>query len=172
MAGNQADGQSGSESTVNVVIEEVNDVIVAWPELEPLLLGILEYHQPYDPRKLRLDWAQRWREYLAAGPGLFLLARNRDGLAVAFLNGRVSKDGGIFDEVSAYVDNAFVNAPERSRGICHAMLRHFEQWSRDQGATVVRLNVASGNELGRDFWMGAGFSISGLAMEKTLGTKK
>jgi GNAT superfamily N-acetyltransferase len=154
-------------------IEEVRDIDAAWPEIEPLLRGIVEYHEPYDRRGLRSDWAERWRDYLRTKTdGLFLVGRWQNGPGVAFLNGRIVRDSGIFDEVVGYIDDAFVAPEYRSRGAGRALLRHFEAWSRDAGADLIRLEVVAANELGMTFWIGSGFEVERHTMRKALTKEK
>jgi len=150
-------------------IEEVRDLNEAWAEIEPLLRGIVEYHEPLDGRSLRADWIKRWRDFLMTRPdGIFLLARPEGGRAVAFLDGSVIKDRGIFDEAAGYIDDAFVAADYRSSGVGSALLSHFEAWSRSAGATLIRLDVVAANELGRGFWSGSGFEVERYTMRKAL----
>jgi GNAT superfamily N-acetyltransferase len=149
-------------------IEEVRDMDAVWPEVEALVLGIIEYHQPIDPRPLRQDWSIRMRSYMEPGADALTLLARESGDTVAFLNGRVWRDHGIFDEVYAYIDNAFVRQDARGQGVGRALLARFESWSRRRGAANMRLNVSAANELGLTFWTRAGFRITDHAMAKSL----
>jgi GNAT superfamily N-acetyltransferase len=149
------------------VIEEVPDVVALWPELEPLVLGILDFHRPWDDRELRADWATPMREYMATH-GLTLVARNTSGNAIAFLNGTVGPEVGIYEGIVGHIDNAFVLEQERSRGIGMALVERFEAWCRSRGATEIGLDVADGNVVGLGFWRRSGFKVNLHAMRKKL----
>jgi GNAT superfamily N-acetyltransferase len=150
-------------------IEEVTDMDTAWPEVESLLSGIIEYHEPIDSRRPSENWPERWRGHLTGRQdGIFILARSEDGSAIAFMDGSVFRDPGIFDEVFGYIDDAFVRADHRANGVGSALLDRFEAWSRSQGATVIRLEVVAANELGMSFWTRAGFEVERHVMHKEL----
>ena len=150
-------------------IEEVRDLEAAWPELEPLLIGILEYHRAWDLRPLRTDWRTRWMTYFASrSDSIFLLAFRQDGRAVGFLNGSVVRDHGIFDQAFGDIDNAFVQEESCAKGVGTALLRNFETWCRGGGAAEVRLHVDAANQLGVQFWTKAGFQTYSFAMKKRL----
>jgi ribosomal protein S18 acetylase RimI-like enzyme len=161
------DKRADEQTSKRFVIEEVTDVDAAWPLIEPLLLGIVDYHKPWDQRPLRTDWASRARDYMASR-GLTLLAKNASGEPVGFMSGFVSRDFGIFEEVYAYMDNAYVRADDRNQGVGTAMLNRFESWCRAQGATELRLDVVAGNELGFGFWTRSGFDVRRYEMVKGL----
>ena len=147
------------------VIEQVEDLDAVWPEIEALLVGIIEYHRPWDARELRPDWSPRMREYMASGCTTFL-ARDAAGEAVGFIEGKVTHDYGIFVETVAHVDNAFVVESHRRQGVGAQLLQRFEDWSRDQGATDLALEFAHGNDLGLSFWRKSGFEPRQLVMGK------
>jgi GNAT superfamily N-acetyltransferase len=149
-------------------IEEVLDIEGLWPELEPLMLGIIEYHKPWDSRELRPDWAARMRKHLVVSSETVTLLARADGRAVGFLNGNVRLDYGIYDDAIAYIANAFVEDEARGSGIGSALVARFEEWSQHRGASDLMLNVAAGNQLGIEFWNKSGFTIWGHSMVKTL----
>lgn len=150
-----------------IQIEIVSDLHAAWPEIEPLALGIIKYHEQFRLQPLRDDWSPRLRDYMAAQTdGITLLSRDEQGTAVGFLNGRVQRNYGIFAEITSFVDNAFVIETARSRGVGQAMLAHFEQWARANGASEVTLHVVAANQLGHGFWARAGFEIEMHVMRK------
>jgi GNAT superfamily N-acetyltransferase len=139
----------------------------AWADLEPLIIGIFEYHQPWDQRVFRSDWAPIMREYMASRC-FTLLARDEAGAPLGFLSGTVGPEVGIFEGVVGHVDNAFVVQQSRGRGVGSALLHRFEAWCREHGAKELRLEVAHGNDLGLGFWQERGYAISMHAMRKTL----
>lgn len=141
------------------VIEEVRDLDAAWAELEPLMLGIIEYHRPWDPRTLVADWKQRIRAYMAVDGGNITLIARDAGEAVAFLNGSMAPDGGIFEEGFAFINNIFVRDGSRGSGAGTALVRRFEEWARERGAHELRLHVNAGNEPGRASWGAGGFEV-------------
>jgi aminoglycoside 6'-N-acetyltransferase I len=153
-------------------IEEVRDVRAVWPELERLMVGIIEYHRPWDARELRDDWAPRVREYLDRGPEIVtFLARNQAGRAVGFVSGYLQKDYGIFKEPFSFIDNVFVEEDNRGAGVGTALVERFEAWSKAQGATEVQLHVNAGNSLGQRFWDREGFRPSEYVMRKPVETQ-
>ena len=154
-------------SSDGFVIEEVANVVATWPDLEPLVLGILDFHRPWDARELRPDWATPMKEYMATH-GMTLVARNNAGAAIAFLHGTVGPEVGIYEGVFGHIDNAFVLEAERSHGVGKALVERFEQWCRSHGAAEIRLDVAEGNVVGLGFWRRSGFEISMQAMRKKL----
>ncbi len=141
----------------------------AWADLEPLAAGIIDYHRPWDQRPLRADWSERIRDWRAGLPeGFTLLARDEKGSPVAFLDGHIIRNYGIFEEVAAFIDNAFVVESARRGGAGTALLRRFEAWARQRGASEVQLHVSAGNALGKSFWGREGFTPYVYAMHKLL----
>jgi GNAT superfamily N-acetyltransferase len=140
-------------------IEEVRDIDAVWPEVEPLVLGIIEYHRPWDDRvpKLRADWADRMQEFMATSKDSVLFVARQKGKAVGFVHGHVTRDWGIFTQDEAFIHNAFVQEDARRLGVGTALLSRFEAWVREQGVEVVQLHVNAGNALGQQFWSKAGY---------------
>lgn len=148
------------------VIEEVTDLDAVWPEIETLVLGIAEYHQPWDTRTLRDDWAPIMRDYMRSC-GLTLLARDANGEAVGFLSGDIPT-GDIFREVIGHIDNVYLLERARRQGVGSALVSRFEAWCREQGASEVRLDVNLRNEPGLRFWARSGYTATMQAMSKPL----
>jgi len=163
MTDKRADGQTSKE----FVIGEVTDTDAVWPELEGLVLGIIEYHRPWDQRVLRADWATRMREYMASHC-FTLVARSESGAPLGFLSGTVGPDVGIFEGVVGHIDNAFVIESARRQGVGRALAERFEKRCRDEGARSIRLDVAAGNSMGFVFWAQASFVTSRFELEKRL----
>jgi ribosomal protein S18 acetylase RimI-like enzyme len=165
-ANEQTARETNEQAGKGFVIEEVTDLDAVWPELELLVLGIIEYHRPWDQRALKSGWAAIMRDYMARC--LTLVARNEAGKAVGFLSGTVGPDVGIFEGVVGHIDNAFVIESARRRGVGQALTEQFEARCREQGAGEVRLDVAEGNELGLGFWRRSGYEVTMHAMRKPL----
>jgi ribosomal protein S18 acetylase RimI-like enzyme len=161
--GKRADEQTGK----GFVIESVTDFDEAWPELEALVLGIVDYHRPWEAKTLRPKWAPIMREYME-NHCINLIARSDAGEALGFLSGTIRSDFGIFEGTIGHVDNAFVVESARGDGIGRQLYQHFEAMCSEQGVVEIRLDVAEGNHLGERFWQGSGFKTQMLVMSKTL----
>jgi GNAT superfamily N-acetyltransferase len=131
------------------------------------VLGIIEYHRPWDQRVLKDGWARLMKEYMSSH-GVTFIARSSLGEPLGFMSGFVSRSNGVFEEMFAYMDNAYVEAGARAQGVGTAMLKRFEEWSIDQGATDLRLDVVAGNEIGSAFWAKSGFQVRRFEMSKPL----
>jgi GNAT superfamily N-acetyltransferase len=160
----QADEQTGK----GFVVEEVTDLDAVWDELTGLFLALNEYHSPWISRKLRGDWEARWRDYIKPGPERLILLARQDGEAIAYLTTIVRHGFGLFDEVTALIDDAYVKEAYRRDGVGSLMLQRSEAWSRERGATELRLNVNPSNEIGLGFWRKAGFDYLSHVMRKPL----
>jgi ribosomal protein S18 acetylase RimI-like enzyme len=147
-------------------IEEVTDLDAVWPELELLVLGIIEYHRPWDQRVRKAGWAPIMREYMAGC--LTFVARDDSGRPIGFLSGTVGPEAGIFEGIAGHIDNAFVAADARGLGVGRALTQRFEAVCRAHGAAQVRLEVAVGNASGQAFWRRAGYEVTMEAMHKPL----
>ena len=159
--------KAGARTSSDFTIEEVSDLSVAWAELEPLVLGIVEYHRPWDQRRLRSNWADIMREYMAA-QCVTLLARSASGQPIGFLRGTVRADYGIFEGVEGHVDNAFVVGPMRGSGVGRSLYQQFEAICLARGTREVYLDVALDNEVGDSFWRTRGFMTAMRQMKKSL----
>jgi ribosomal protein S18 acetylase RimI-like enzyme len=160
-------GMQANEHSGAFTIEEVTDLDAAWPKIEPLVLGIIEYHRPWDARKLSPNWAGVMREYMQS-QCTTLLARNHDGEALGFLSGTIRADFGIFEGTLGHVDNIFVVEHVRRDGIGSALCERFEAICASRGCDEVRLDVAIGNEPGNGFWRRSGYEPATQAMHKSL----
>jgi GNAT superfamily N-acetyltransferase len=139
----------------------------AWPDLEPLLEGIMAYHRPWDPRTPIDGWTSRIFEFMEK-EGVTFLARDASGKVIGFLNGLLRKDQGVFLEPFAFVSNAFVEEDVRSLGVGTALLLRFEAWATADGAQDIRLNVNAANDLGLSFWRKNGFQTFEYILRKPL----
>jgi GNAT superfamily N-acetyltransferase len=107
------------------------------------------------------------REFMASR-GVTFVARNSSGEAIGMVNGDVTSDFGIFDEVVGHINNAFVVEDGRRGGVGTGLVDAFEAWCRLHGATEVRLEVVSGNQIGAGFWHKAGYAVTLHEMHKPL----
>jgi GNAT superfamily N-acetyltransferase len=155
------------QAATQFFIQQVTDLEQKWSEIEPLVLGQIEYHRAWDSRRLRDDWSTRMREFMA-NRGVTLLARNSTGRAIGFINGEVARDFAIFEEATGHISNAFVVDEERRHGVGVALLARFEDWCLEQGADEIRLEVAHGNDVGLNFWQKSGYAVSMHEMRKSL----
>ena len=158
---------------MELTIETVTDLDGAWPELEPLLYELHDYHRPLVGVELLDDWAQRQRALIAASiealgdAALVLIARN-EADAIAFTNAHISRNEAIFEEQFAAIDNMCVTANARREGVGSQLLAAVESWSRARGVPELRLGVAAANEAGVAFWRARGFDEHMLRMAKAL----
>jgi GNAT superfamily N-acetyltransferase len=156
-----------TERSFKFDIEVVRDLDACWAELEPLVEGIIDYHRPWDTRLLREDWSPRIKAVMVPGPDtLVLLARDSEGVPVAFVHAAMLRDGGIFDHVVGMVENIFIVERARGAGIGTAFMERFEAWAKAEGAVEYRLHVSAGNKLGQRFWDREGYSPAEYIMRK------
>jgi GNAT superfamily N-acetyltransferase len=158
--------QAATQPAEEFYIEEVSDLTAAWPELEPLTLGLIDYHRPWDERHLKPEWASIMLEHMK-GQGLTLIARDSSGTAVGFVSGGVS-DAMIFSDMTGHIDNVFLTEAARRHGVGTKLLQRFEAWCVGHGASELRIEVNAGNEPGKRFWMRSGYSVTSLEMRKSL----
>lgn len=152
-----------------IEIESIEDVEARWPDIEPLLRGIHEYHLPLTGVPLLPDWAERQRAHLLARvDGIFLLATDAER-AVGFVNGWISHNPSIFSETYARLDNIYVIGEYRGTRVGVQLLAAFEARCIEAGIDEVRLGVVTENDLGERFWDGAGFTPASVSMKKRLG---
>ena len=151
-----------------IQIEEVSDLRAAWPDIEPLIEGIMEYHRPWDKRTPVEGWTSRIYEFMNSKESITFLARDESGRALGFINGAMRSDSGIFREPFVFVNNAYVDEAARSQGVGSELMRRVEEWAHSAGAQEIRLHVSAGNELGFGFWSKFGFETSEYVMRKPL----
>ena len=149
-------------------IEEVTDLDAVWPHLTRLFLGLVQYHKPWEQRQLRPDWESRWRDFIALGPDRLILMAWSGDRAAGYVNARFQDDYGLFEEAYGFIDDAFVEADFRGRGLGRALLARAEAWCLRRGATELRLSAASENDLGVGFWKRSGFRVWHYSMSKEL----
>jgi GNAT superfamily N-acetyltransferase len=159
--------ETNEQTDKEFVIEEVTDFDAAWPELERLVMGIIDYHRPWDSRSLRHNWAPIMREYMEQRCVTLVAAGKESGL-LGFLSGTIRSDFGIFEGTVGHIDNVFVVEQARGQGIGRGLFQRFEQMCLEQGAGEISLDVALGNDLGEDFWHQSGFGIQMYSMRKSL----
>ncbi|MPZ49654.1 MAG: GNAT family N-acetyltransferase [Dehalococcoidia bacterium] len=150
------------------VIEEVRDLDAAWPELEALLRDSHEFYMPIVGYGPPVDWISEVQSRFRPGPDSMLLLARSEGRAVAFANAYLRTTPGSPPPRFIYVDNVYVLAEARGRGIGSALLSCFESWARERGVEEIRLDVFASNDHAVDFWRQAGFTIRAHSMSKSL----
>jgi GNAT superfamily N-acetyltransferase len=150
------------------VIEQVAHPGEPWADLEALFLELHRYHEPWQDRRLRNDWAGRWREFVEPGPDSLIQLARYEGQPIAYLSAQIRHDYGLFDEMVGFLNEIFVQSDYRSIGIGSALLARCEEWCGDRGAMQLDLTVLSGNQNGIDFWTRSGFATVSHRMSKPL----
>ena len=56
-----------------------------------------------------------------------------------------------------FLDNIYVKAEVRGKGICSRLLERVEGWFRDRDVTVAQLGVASANSHAKEIWEAKGY---------------
>lgn len=148
-------------------IETVEDIDAAWPELAPLFRALHEYHEPLAGIVLAAGWEEAQRGTLRTPPEGIVLVAREESEPVAVMNGSV-RGHPVFEERSFALDNAFVVERLRHAGLGRTMLERVEEWCREQGVGLVRLNVMAANAAGIDAWRGLGFEPDAYRMAKRL----
>ena len=148
-------------------IEEVRDIDAVWADLCGLFLGLYHHHEAYSPRLVQ-DWERRWRSYLGNGQERLVLIGRVGGEAVAFMNSRIQRNSGVYNEQFGFVEDAYVEPEYRGGGLAQAMLERTEAWCRSKRIDLLRLNVHAKNDLGVRFWQKSGFEPMMHIVTKTL----
>lgn len=129
-----------------------------WNDVERLLTGIHQHHQPLLGVQLVDDWSERQRpNFDPAQPGVLLVLARLGDETVGVLNGRLARNASIFRETIVTIDNVFVVPEHRGLGIAHLLLADAADWGRAHGATEIRLTVVAGNTVAERFYEGEGF---------------
>jgi ribosomal protein S18 acetylase RimI-like enzyme len=120
----------------------------ATPADEPTLLAFTEaifgenWDRPWRPPEITPKIFER---------KLVLLAEN-DGEAVGYAFGELDPQG------YAHVNIVYVVPEHRRRGVTRALLAEFASRAREEGIEHMTLDVATGNEVGREVWRRMGFT--------------
>jgi GNAT superfamily N-acetyltransferase len=148
-------------------IEEVRDMDAAWGDLTGLFLGLYHHHEPYSPRLVD-DWQRRWRSQLGNGQERLMLIGRVEGDAAGFMNSRIQRNSGVYNEQFGFVEDAYVEPEHRGNGMAQAMLERTEAWCRAKHIDLLRLSVHVQNEIGQHFWDKSGFEPLMHIVSKTL----
>lgn len=128
-----------------------------------LWLELQQAHVAIDPRyRLDRDAPKRWRgsfrEWVRSDAHRIFVAADPEtdkpfGIAVAhpYIPPPVYKD-----ELIVHVDDLFVRAEHRGKGIARELLDAISDWAREMGAIQVRAGVLATNPGARAFWERAG----------------
>lgn len=101
------------------------------------------------------DREDRWRGRLGI-PGSHNIAAVLDDQPVGMASGVPTPDNGVVGLISMWVA-----PPARRRGVGDALVQEIEQWGRDVGARVLRLDVADGNGAACGLYLRNGFAFTG-----------
>ena len=151
-----------------IVIQEVTNLDVAWPEVESLLIGLSEYSAELLGLPRVANWRELLRERAPSGPDSLNLLGRIDGKAVGLLSCVIVRNHLQYEETFVYVETGFVQEEHRRGGITRALLERAEAWSRTRGINQMRTTVHGSNSLGVEAWSGLGFRMSSYNMTKWL----
>ena len=87
------------------------------------------------------------------------LVRAEDGTAIAFMNLSLRQDyvEGASQSPVAYVEGIYVKPTAQKRGIGTALIRHAEQWAREQGCVELASDALLDNTASHEFHEKVGF---------------
>lgn len=155
--------------SANLTITRPDNLGTVWTEVERLLIGIHQHHQPLLGFQLLDDWSERQRSnFDPAQPEVLLVLARLGSEAVGVLNGRLSRDSSIFRETIVEIDNVFVVPEQRGSGIAHLLVEDAATWARARGATEMRLSVVAGNTVAERFYEQEGFTVRAHHLTKRL----
>ena len=131
--------------------------------LEILLLALQDHLKAANPslwqmsegarRGLRGQIANR----LQAGDSLTLVAEHVEDGVVGMINGRVVRNTRYVPSQAGTIDQAFVRADHRRRGVGAALVAAICRFFSDQGVEDLSLRYVVGNEEAAAFWTALGF---------------
>jgi GNAT superfamily N-acetyltransferase len=129
-----------------VTVEAVGELDPVWPVLRQLFLALYEHHRPHGIGELVGDWESRWRAHLSTDSDdhLLLIARKGEKI-VGFADAEIRRRPAIFDVETAYINDMYVIASDRGRGIGRELLARIEAWSASRGVTEIQLTVMATN---------------------------
>jgi ribosomal protein S18 acetylase RimI-like enzyme len=91
------------------------------------------------------------------GDGICLVAE-QDAVIVGYLAGSMTPIESYRHGRRAELENMYVAATVRRRGVGAALVAEFERWGRTQGADEVFVSAYAGNERALDFYRACGFA--------------
>lgn len=101
------------------------------------------------------DREDRWRARLGL-PGSHNLVATLEAEHVGMASGAPGEDNAVVELISMWVAPA-----GRGRGVGDALVREVERWARSVGATLLRLEVAAGNDAAAALYERHGFALTG-----------
>jgi GNAT superfamily N-acetyltransferase len=152
--------RTGTGVAVDIEIDEVSDLDRYWLELAGLLKELHDYHASLTGVALVKDWEQRQKANLEAmsqsGEAIVLIAR-RSGAAVGLVTAHIAENPAVVQERVGFLDNIYVKAEVREKGICSRLLERVEGWFRDRDVTVAQVGVASASSHAKEIWEAKGY---------------
>jgi ribosomal protein S18 acetylase RimI-like enzyme len=147
------------------VIEEIADVPASWSELLPLFEGQAEYHQPLLGLEPSPDWRELLAERFRTADNVVFLARVA-GQPIGFLSASTDMEDRLWQSNYLDIDNVYVMAEWRGRGVARALLAQAEGWARRRGIFELQLGVLANNALGLAVWRQSGFQTVSYRMSR------
>jgi len=133
------------------------------PELARLVAAIAAYHESIDERA-RYDWdsirnAPEWLKIvLARDHHAVWVADMGDGNLVGYLWVHLRRQRpGVLPRLAGYIDQAFIEAAWRGKGVMRPMLANAMAWFRQKNISVITLGVLHRNWIGSAAWHKFGF---------------
>ncbi|MFQ6057267.1 MAG: GNAT family N-acetyltransferase [Anaerolineae bacterium] len=136
-------------------LKDVNDILPLWEEM-------MRFHAALDPR---LEVGPRGVDYMRQvipdwlrSEACCVLVAEVEGHIVGYIAGRVADNPPIF-RLRAYghVSDICVAPEWRRQGIGRRLYEALREWFKDQGLSVIQLNVAHRNPASQAFWRAMGF---------------
>ncbi len=152
---------------IDVTIEALDNLDADIDELTAMADELHDHHMVYGLPPLKRDFGDSWRRFIEPGPErLVLIARFGDD-AIGYLAARLAHSNST-DEVTGFIDDAYVRPMARRFGVGRGLLARAEDWCRGRGMRTVRLNVLAANEIGLSFWRKAGYEPFSYTVAKEL----
>lgn len=107
--------------------------------------------------------ATAWRE----GGGAIFIAESEESERLGYMNVRTGQDD-VAEEPCAYIALLAVIPEAEGSGVAAALLERAEEWTREQGYTLLSLDVFSSNQRAQRFYNKAGFGAETMRLVKRL----
>lgn len=131
--------------------------------LEALLLALQDHLEAANPnlwqmkKEARRGLRAQITNRLQAGGSLTLVAEHVEDGVVGVINGRLLSNSRYLPSQAGTVDQAFVRADHRRRGVGAALVAAICGFFADQGVDDLSLRYVVGNEEAAAFWTALGF---------------
>ena len=128
------------------------------PALQEMWLAMQAEQTAIDTRyRLAEDAGARWlndlREWIDAPDVRRVTIAELDGKAVGFATALLTWPPPIYEQhEEVFVEDVFVKAEHRSRGVGVALFEDARSWARELGIEVIRLRALSRNTEAVEFW--------------------